>query len=406
MRGRELARGRARARQRWIALAAALAGGGGGGCSSSTAGGGSPADGGPDATLDAGTDGAGGDGGGDASEDVVPRLARTLGLDVNAAADGQFLTAYGIARDAGVQAVNVSVVWKTMETVPDAGPDGGGDAGGPSDFEPNLHIANLVFGGTTKVSLALLAVDPTGPELPSDLTGRPLDAPEVSARYNAAQDYVFGEIPDLSLAMYVVGSEIDLAFATDAAKWSAYKTFFDAAAAYARTLRPGVKVGTVVTLAGAKAHPELVAPILQNADFLGLTYAPLQVDFTVRPVEGVRADVDAIVALYPTTPLFFRQAGYPSSTDVGSSPDQQAAFVTELFRAWDAHQAQIPLMTFFTMNDYSPQAVTQLAQYYGSSDPKFLAYLGSVGLRTYAPASGTNKPGWDALVRAAAARGW
>jgi len=165
-------------------------------------------------------------------------------------------------------------------------------------------------------------------------------------------------------------------------------------------------VGTVVTLAGAKAHPELVAPLLQNADFLGITYYPLRADFTARPVTDVRADVDALVALYPSTPIFFREAGYPSSADLGSSPDQQAAFVTELFRAWDAHEARIPVLTFFTMNEYSPQALTQLAQYYGSSDPKFLAYLGTLGLRTYAPGTGTNKPAWDALTRGARARGW
>ncbi len=359
-------------------------------------------------TLDGATDGAE-TGAGDAGEDVVPRHARTLGLDINAAADGKYLTALGIARDAGVvQTINVTIDWAGMETSPDAGPDAGdaGDEGGTAYFNPNLHIANLVFAGTTKVSLAFRAVDTTGPVLPADLAGRPFDAPEIAARYNAAQDYVFGEIPDLTLAMYVIGNEVDLPFGTDAAKWGAYKTFFDAAAAHARALRPGVKVGSVVTLAAAISHPELVAPLLTNADFLGITYYPLKADFTVRPVTDVRADVDALVARYPSTPIFFREAGYPSSPDVGSSPEQQAAFVTALLRAWDANEARIPVLTFFTMNEYSPAALTQLAQYYGSSDPKFLAYLGSLGLRTYAPGSGANKPGWEALTRGAHARGW
>jgi hypothetical protein len=386
---------------RWFALALASALGGCG-----TGGNGSPpVDGGPDATLEGGSDA--GAGGGDAGEDVVPRLARTIGLDVNAASDGNYLTAFGIAHDAGVvQAINVTVDWNGVESDPDGGAGDGGDAGGPSYFNPNLHIANLVFSGTAKVSLAFRAVDTTGPAVPPDLAQRPLDAPEVVARYNAAQDYVFGEIPDLSLSMYVVGNEVDIPFGADAAKWGAYKTFFDGAAAHARTLRPGVLVGTVVTLAGATAHPELVTPILQNADFLGVTYYPLHADFTVRPVTDVRSDVDALVARYPSTPIFFREAGYPSSADVGSSPDQQAAFVAELFRSWDAHAARIPLLTFFTMNEYSPGALAQLAQYYRSSDPKFLAYLGSLGLRTYAPGTGTNKPAWDALVRGAHARGW
>ncbi len=373
------------------------------GCGSTSASPSPGADAGLDATLDGAIDAS--NEAGDAAEDVRPRLGRTLGLDINAAEDGNYITSFNLARDAGVQAVNLTIDWSRVETVSDAGPDGG-DAGGVMDFDPNLHIANLVFPGAAKVSLAFRAVDTTGPSLPSDLAGRPLDDAQVRQRYDAAQDYVFGQIPDLTLTMYVIGNELDLALGTDSAKWAAYRTFFDGAAAHARTLKPGVKVGSVFTLAGALAHPELVTPTLANADFLGLTYYPLRADFSVRPPTDVRADLDSLVALYPSVPIFFREAGYPSGADVASSAEQQAAFVTELFRAWDAHAERIPIMTLFTMNEYSPQAIASLAKYYGSSDPKFLAYLGTLGLRTYAPGSGANKPAWDALAHAAHARGW
>ncbi len=389
-----------------LALAAAGAAAAVVGCG--TAAGGSPAlDAGADATLDAAApDGS------DAGPDVVPRLGRTLALDINSAEDGNYLTALGIARDAGVQAINLTIDWSSVESPRQGDGDGGaGDAGDGGDagvtyFNPNLHIANLVFAGAPQVSFAFRAVDTVGPAFPSDLQGRSFDDPSVVARYNAAQDYVFGQIPDVVLSMYVVGNELDLGLGADPARWTAYAAFFAGAAAHAHALRAGVKVGSVVTLAGALAHPDLVRATLVGADFLGVTYYPLLTDLSVRPPSVVRADVDALVALYPSTPIFVREAGYPSSPTSGSSPAMQAAFVGELFRAWDAHADRMPLVTFFTMNEYGPAALTELAKYYGTSDPRFLGYLGSLGLRTYAPGSGTNKPAWDALVRGARARGW
>jgi hypothetical protein len=360
-----------------------------------------PGDAGADATADAPVAPDGSD---DAGADVLGKGARLLALDLNPAADDNYLNAFDLAREAGVQAVNVSIDWRDLESSADAGPDA--DSGGIAYFNPNLHIANLVFPGQAQVSLAFRAVDTTGPDVPPDLAGRPLDDPEVLARYNAAQDYVFGEIPDLTLSMYVLGNELDDALGTDAAKWAAYKTFFDGALAHAHALRPGVKVGATVTFAGATQHPELIGPTLQGADFLGITYNPVNADFTVRPVTDVRGDLDKLVGLYPTKPIYFRGAGYPSSPEVGSSLGQQAAFVSELFRAWDAHADRIPVMTFFTMNEYSPKVLAQLGTYYGSSDPKFLAFLGTLGLRTYSPGRGTDKPGWDALATGAHARGW
>ena len=364
-----------------------------------------PSDAAPDATLDAGADAPAP---ADAGADVTPRGARTLALDINPAEDGNYLTALAIALDAGVQATNVSVNWNAIETIADAGADGGdgGDAS-VTYFNPNFHIANLVFPQShTKVALAIRPVDTGGPMLPDDLKGRPLDDPGVIARFNAAQDYIFGEIPDLSLSGYLLGNEIDDAFGTDAAKWGAYKTFFDAAAAYAKTLRPGVRIGTVVTWKGATTHPELVKPLLASADFVGITYYPLNGDYSVRPVAGVRADFDALVALYGDKPIFVREAGCPSGAPLGSSPEQQAEFVRQIYLAWDAYADKIPVLTFFTMNEYSAQSVSALVQYYGVSDPNFATFLGTVGLRTYSPGSGTNKPGWDAVVAGARARGW
>jgi hypothetical protein len=358
----------------------------------------------PDATIpaDAGVDT--GQGASDGGEDVSPRGARVLGLDINTPEDGGYIGALLMAQEAGVQATNVTIDWSDIDDVGDGGADGG-DAS-ITRFNPYLHIANLVFPQySVSVSLAVRAVDTGGPHFPADLTGRALDDPEVIARFNATQDYVFGEIPDLSLQMYVVGNEVDLALGQDATKWAAFTTFFEAAATHARSLRAGVRVGVVFTWRGATSNVDPIAKIVPLSDFIGITYYPLNPDFTVRPVSDVSGDFDTLVRLYPSKPIFVREAGYPSGALVGSSPEKQAEFVHELFHVWDAEQSRIPLMTFFEMTDYPPQVVDDLARAYGISDPNFKDYLGTLGFRTF-PGIGADKPAWGALTQGARARGW
>jgi hypothetical protein len=347
----------------------------------------------PDATLDASAD---------APADVTaPRGMRLLGLDIQPAEDGDYLAALARAKDAGIQAANVTILWRDLESVGD-----GGVEAGITYFNPYLHIANLVFPpNEVKASLAIVPIDTVGPVLPPDLTGRAIDDAVVIERFNRAQDYVFDQIPDLSLTIYVLGNEIDVPFATDAATYGSYKTFFDAAAAYARTKRATVKVGPVVRLSGALANPEAIRPLLASADFLGITYYPIGADYMVRPTSVVHSDLAQLAQLYPDKPIYIREAGYPSGVLVGSSPDAQASFVRELYRAWDENAARIPLVTFFTMHEYSPKTIDDFATYYGASDPKFKDYIGTLGLRTFA-GHGTDKPGWGAFADGAHARGW
>jgi hypothetical protein len=354
-----------------------------------------PLEAGADATLDAAPDAP------LADAAVVPRGSRTLGLDIAAPEDGDYVAALARAKDAGIQSTNVTILWRDLEAVGD-----GGVEAGITYFNPYLHIANLVFPPSeVKASLAIVPIDTVGPVLPPDLAGRPIDDPAVIDRFNLAQDYVFDEIPDLSLDLYALGNEIDVPFGADPAKYGAYKTFFDAAATHARAKRATVKVGPVVRMAGALANADALRPLLASADFLGITYYPLNPDSSVRPPSVVHTDLAQLAQLYPDKPIYIREAGYPAGTLAGSSPDAQATFVRELYRGWDENAARVPLLTFFTMHDYSAKQVDDLAAYYGVSDPKFKDYLGTLGLRTFA-GHGADKPAWAAFVDGAHARGW
>src|SRR5262249_44002591 len=81
----------------------------------------------------------------DAFDRDVLKGARVLALDIAAAEDQDYLAALARARDAGVQATNVTVRWPELESV--ATSDAGADAGdaGIAYFDAILHIANLVL---------------------------------------------------------------------------------------------------------------------------------------------------------------------------------------------------------------------------------------------------------------------
>ena len=106
---------------------------------------------------------------------------------------------------------------------------------------------------------------------------------------------------------------------------------------------------------------------------------------------------------YTALPIEIREAGYPTSAQNNSSNDLQTQFVNNVFAAWDAHAGRIEYLCFTRLNDLTDAAVAADATYYQITDPRVLAYLQTLGMRT---ADGTEKPAFAALRQAAKARGW
>ena len=123
----------------------------------------------------------------------------------------------------------------------------------------------------------------------------------------------------------------------------------------------------------------------------------------VRPPSAVHGDFAAVVNAIPDKPIIYYQIGYPSSPSLGSSPEQQATFITEAFRAWDEHADRILMLDFQWMHETPAFGLDQYAEYYQSDSPDFRAFLGSLGLQSW---SGKPKPAWGVLSREAAARGF
>ena len=333
--------------------------------------------------------------GGAGGADVVPRGARSFGLAVGAAEDGDYDGAFGKAHAIGMDVTSLSLGWDDLEISPGV------------FANPFLGIAEAYYPPSgTGVVLAICPIDTNVLRVPADLQGLAFDDPAVIARFDALMDWVFTQIPTLDVPVLSIGNEVDAWLGTDANLWTQYENFFTAVRAHIASVRPGLPVGVKATWSGLTGFAKDFLDDLNAAtDAVLVTYYPLQPDFSLLPTTRVADDVDELCALYPGREIQLLEYGAPSSALLGSSDFVQAAFVHALFVAWDAHAEQIPLVFFDWQTDVSPAALSQFEAYYGISDPNFLAFLGTLGLRTYT-GSGSDKLGWTALATELAMRGW
>ena len=252
--------------------------------------------------------------------------------------------------------------------------------------------------------ITLNPIDTTALRLPADLRGKPLDDPQVIARYNKALEYVLSRVPKIELVGLAIGNEIDGYLGADKKKWKQYRRFFKATSAHARRIRPGLLVGTKVMLPSVVGGIQSqVQAINKHSDVLMTTYYPLGKDFKVKSPSVVFKDIDRVIELYKDKPVYFLEAGYPSSRFLGSSEAKQAEFIGAMFKAWDRHRKQIKLVNFIWLHDITEAEVKSYSKYYGLSSKGFAAYLGSLGMRTH---RGKDKQAFKALRRESKARGW
>ena len=328
----------------------------------------------------------------------VAKGSRSLGMAVDTAQDGDFDGAFQRAHNGGADTTSLTVFWDDLET-----------SSSPVTFNPavnNLAIANAYYPPkSTAVVLVIPVIDTVRRRMPPDLIGLPLNNPAVINRFKLLLDYVFTQIPDLTLAGLSIGNEVDGVLSTSS-DWGDYINFYIAVSAYAHTKRPGLKVGVKATLPGLTQKQVLNLIVLNSkTDAVFATYYPLNADFSVKDPSAVKTDVDALCGWYSGREVDFLEAGYPSGAPTHSSDAAQATFVRNMFSSWDAHAGQIRIVNFVGLTDASPQQISDYQTYYGISDPIFLSYLGTLGLRTW-PGAGANKPAFDAFTQEAHRRGW
>jgi len=324
----------------------------------------------------------------------VPRGARLLGIAISDRADGDFDAAFAEAVEAGMQTTSLSLGWDDLETAPGV-------------YDPAIDYLGIAAGyyppRGVRLLLSINPIDTNRTRLPSHLAGRDWNDPVVVEAFQRLLDWALDRAAPLDLVALVIGNEID-ATLSSTAEWQAYRDFHGQVAAYARAIRPGLRVGAKVTVGGVHGPFAVEAKALADASGLVLTtYYPLGPGFQIEPPASVDRTFDEVVAASGGLPILFAEIGSPSTDSCGSSEALQAEFVQRAFDAWDRHAESIELLEFVWMHDIDQAALDRYEGYYGLSDPCFLEYLATLGLQS---ADGTDKAAWTRLVQEAAARDW
>lgn len=299
--------------------------------------------------------------------------------------DGAFTAALDLGMD---EPGDINMDWGRLEP---------GDSG-HVDPDGELAMFNELYRDVASVMVTLAPIQTTYRSMPSDLDGRPWDDPELIDRYLVALDVMLAALDQVGIEVVSVGNEID-AFLTSDEELAQFARLV--AAANEHLEDRGIQVGSKLTLEGAKRSA--AQPLLAASDLAIVAYYPVGDDddpWRVRPVDTVGAEIDQLIDHVAPLAVYLAEVGYPSSTEIGGSPEAQAQFVDAMFDAWDRHPDTIQGLCLVWLYDLGDEVLDWLTGQYGLDDAGFRAYLGSLGLRN---ADGTDKPAITILQARAAA---
>lgn len=354
---------------------------------------------------------------------------RLLGVHLTDPENG-FNIGFSNAKRVGFDAVNMHFFWGVgafVGTLPgtplETNTSSGCSSGSTYDMN-YVSIAHSFYPSENKtVTLTIGTYDGPNKFVPACASAMSFNSSTVKTMFKYLLDNIFATInaiPQLSLASLVIGNEIDLhseltscaASPSLSTNWANYKEFFDEVAAYAKTYRPGLKVGFTVTHAGSLdlIKKPCISALLENADFLSLTYYPINFDFTVKDPSSVSSDFKNVTEAYPGKVIYFQEVGYPSgSISVGSNETKQNQFYKNIFSAWDTYSSSVKYVSFVNTHEWSSSTVDGFGVLYGicpgSYCTSFKEFLQTLGVRSRT-GDGADKSAFQSIIEESRARGW
>jgi hypothetical protein len=350
------------------------------------------------------------------AQSVVPKGSRALSIIVTAPQNSDYETSFELARNIGIQQIGLALDWKDIET-----------QAGVYD-NPYLKSANIGYPlKNMAVDLTIRPIATNRKVTPQDLLAIPFNDEQMISRFEHLLDYIFSQTRNIQFSSIVIGSEIDIYLnavppppvnlrLNDSSlrqnneyisPWMQYTYFCKSIAQYIRARKPGIKIAFEATHKGLVGSSKTDLQALnQYSDLIGVSYYPINDDYSVQDPSTPVNDFQTIVSLYPGRTLFFYQLGYPSSTLLKSSEQKQAQFIEAVFRGWDACASQIGMIDFTFLTDPSPKDVEDGARYFHQTQNQlFYEFIRTLGLRRY-PDLGEDKPSFLTLQQETQARGW
>ena len=327
-----------------------------------------------------------------ASATVTLRL-QVLSVAASPAQNMSALAALDLVRGAGARGQSIEMHWPDVEPSPLV-----------YDFTTVINQINAIRSqGPFRIHVTLGIINTAMRQVPADLASAPFDSPQMTTRFKsmltAFLNQVSTEIDSIS-----IGNEVDVYLNAHPTEWVPYANFYGQAVTLVRTYI-SIRVGVTSTYGGAidaQTGP-FIANLNTLSDLVMMNYYPLNINFTPHDPSVVAGDFVKILAASPGKPIFLQEVGYPASTALGSSEQLQAQFVTNVFSEWMKAGDKIQFLNFFLLHDDTPQGCQQIANQIGVTDPNFVPFFCSLGLRN---SDGTDKLGWTTLKMEAQAAGF
>lgn len=324
-------------------------------------------------------------------------LNNFIGVDVSTQPQNSsfnYDSCFILGKNLGMTRVGIFQNWTAIET-------------SPTVYNMTImDIANVYYPAyNMSVDLTITPIHTNNLEVPSDLTSTPFDNPVFINRFNRMLDSVKAHMPNVTLSSLVIGSEHDVYLGSNVALWTQYTNFYNAVSLHAKALWPGLKVATELTFNGIITQNTFAQTLNTNSDYIGVSYYPLNTNFTVKPVSVIPTDFATLVSLYVSKPICFYQYGYPSSSTCNSSDVLQAQFISQTFASWDTYASNIKMIDFTWLHDLDMALVNYYGTYYGLTDPVFLEYLHTLGMRNW-NGNGSDKLAFTELKCQAKQRGY
>lgn len=342
---------------------------------------------------------------------VVQKGSRKFGLHVTYGSAETYNDAFNILVTNRYDHVNLHQIWGDGGISGVTGALATNAAGTSFDFT-NIDIANAFYPAYGKgISLTIGTIDTNNKFVPSSFIATDFDQTSIRTAFKNLLSSMLPRLTSSDIIGLQIGNEVDIFLGTDATAWSKYKTFFDDISAYAKTLNPNLKIGVTTTLYGAISSTQktFIQNLNSNADFVSVTYYPVNSDFTMKSSAVIESDIGSLVALYPTKPIYIQEFGYSSgSSYVASSEQKQNEAVQAFFLVWDKYASNIPFVSWLNLTEWSQASVDGYGSQYGMcpgvSCDSFKEFLKTLGLRDYT--TGTYKPALTEIINQTTQRGW
>ena len=328
-----------------------------------------------------------------------PKGNRIIGLDLlNTNENGTFENNISHAKDLGAEFLALHLNWTSIEQTPNAYSDPGNAL---YLLNQSAKINNLKF------SLTIRPIDLTGKTVPADLDSMRFNDTHMINRFKKVVDFVFDRVDANILLNLQIGNEIDK---YDFSKehpdfWADYGVFLNALRNHIKLKNNNVNVSFTGTLEGMLTNKTRFNLLAKNMDHIGVTYYPLKENFDVKKPDDAMATINTFVQAFDSKPIYFQELGYQTSESNSSSETEQADFFCRFFKVWDTYKDKIRSVNILRLNDLSLEEAKKSAGPYGLSNPEFIEYLRTLGIRTY-DGKGNNKKAFDVIKKNLAARNW